>query len=122
MKALTRLAAAAAFAGLLATPASAGSFCAATVVNVPFGDALNARRWPSPQSRVQTTYDNGEQLSLTGKCRNVAGTRSVRLDDATGPQQRRTWVRQLWCEIWHDPYQTGNYRVGWVWGKFLRVE
>ncbi|TIT27438.1 MAG: SH3 domain-containing protein, partial [Mesorhizobium sp.] len=24
-----------------------------------------------------------------------------------------------WCEVWHDPAQSGNFVTGWVYGKYI---
>lgn len=43
-------------------------FAAWQVTNVPFGDTLNVREYPSGSSRKQAAYPNGAVLRMTGKC------------------------------------------------------
>ena len=106
-----------ALAALTAIPAGSSAFWGATVVSIPYNDVLNVRRWPSPTSRVTASYHNGDNVSLTGKCRSVSGGWSVNLDNAGSRWQRRAWVKQHWCEVYHH-----DAGIGWVKGKYLRVE
>ena len=57
-------------AGLCASIAtgSASAFFAWKVVDVPHGDTLNVRAWPSSQSQILVAYPNQTMLSMTGKC------------------------------------------------------
>ena len=43
-------------------------FAAWQVANVPFGDTLNARKYPSGESQKQAAYPNGTVLQMTGRC------------------------------------------------------
>ncbi|SIT58913.1 conserved exported hypothetical protein [Mesorhizobium prunaredense] len=43
-------------------------FAAWQVTNVPFGDALNARKYPAGSSQKQAAYPNGAVLQMTGRC------------------------------------------------------
>ena len=104
-------------AGLLAAPALSSAFWGATVINVAYNDVLNARRWPSPSSRVVGVYNNGDHVSLTGKCRSVSGGWSVNLDDAPSWPVRRAWVKKHWCEVYHN-----DGGIGWVRGKFVKLD
>ena len=106
-----------ALAALTAIPAGSSAFWGATVVGIAYNDVLNVRRWPSPTSRVTASYHNGDNVSLTGKCRSVSGAWSVNLDNAGSRWQRRAWVNQHWCEVYHQ-----DAGIGWVKGKYLRVE
>lgn len=103
-------------AATLASPAQASSFQAWQVVDVPFGDILNVRKFPSSQSQKQAGYPNGTKLSLTGRCQD-----GLILDDLAGMShaQQRQAVRFHWCEIWHDPARNEAFTNGWVYMKYM---
>lgn len=115
------IATAVAIAALVATaaPAAASAFVAWEVTNVPWGDVLNVRAYPASTSQIQSAYPNGTVLSMTGKC-----TGGVDLKDIQGlPEwQQRQMVRYKWCELWHDPAQDGNFKAGWVYGKYIKPD
>lgn len=120
MKLSTLLAAAAvAVAGLAgsAAPSQAGAFFGWEVTGVPSWDLLNVRAYPSSQSRILVGYPNGVDLSLTGTC-----TDGVDLEEIGHlPHWRqREIVRRSWCEVWVDPTGQGDYRTGWVYGRYIR--
>jgi hypothetical protein len=95
----------------------ASVFVAWRVADVAANDLLNVRAWPSSQSRVLVGYPNGTVLSMTGRC-----TGGVRLDEIQrlpGWKQRQV-ARYQWCEIWLDPHGTGEFRNGWVYGRYIR--
>jgi len=102
--------------GLASAQASAATFAAWQVTNVPFGDTLNVRKYPSSNSQKQSAYPNGTVLQMTGKC-----TGSVNLLDISGePEWKQEQViRYRWCQIWHDPAQHGNLVTGWVYGRYI---
>ena len=98
-----------------AVPARA-EFFGWQVVNVPAWDVLNVRAWPSSISQILVGYPAGTPLSLTGKCTN-----NVNLNQINGwpaPQQTQA-VRFSWCEVWVDPQANGNFRIGWVYGRYI---
>jgi hypothetical protein len=101
----------------LPSAANASAFVAWKVTDVPWGDVLNARKYPSPNSQKQAAYPNGKVLSMTGTC-----TGGVDLFDIQGlPKwKQRQIVRGLWCQMWHDPAGNGNFKAGWVRMKFMR--
>src|SRR5438132_4436419 len=43
-------------------------FAAWQVAGVPFGDTLNARKYPSNTSQKQAAFPNGTVLQMTGRC------------------------------------------------------
>lgn len=97
--------------------ARASAFVAWEVADVAWGDTLNVRKYPSGSSQKQAAYPNGTALQMTGKC-----TGGVDLFDISGQpawKQRQT-VRFLWCQVWHDPAQNGNFVTGWVYGKYIK--
>lgn len=95
----------------------ASAFAAWQVANVPFGDTLNVRKYPSNSSQKQSAYPNGTVLQMTGKC-----TGGVDLFDIAGKPawKQAQAVRYQWCQIWHDPAQNGNFVTGWVYGKYIK--
>lgn len=97
----------------------ASTFVAWEVSDVAFGDVLNVRKFPASTSQKQSAYPNGTVLQMTGRC-----TGGVNLFDISGQskwKQRQT-VRYVWCEIWHDPAQSGNFVTGWVYGRYIRPD
>jgi hypothetical protein len=121
MPKLTHIAAALALTlSAIAIPATshASAFAAWQVTNVPWGDLLNARKYPSPSSQKQAAYPNGTVLSMTGPCTN-----GVDLQNITGlpAWKQRALVRNAWCQMWHDPTGNGHYVTGWVRMKFMKV-
>ena len=96
--------------------AHATTFVAWEVVDVPWGDTLNVRKYPSSGAQKQAAYPNGAVMQMTGRC-----TGGIDLFDiARQPDWRqRQKVRQKWCEVWHDPSHNGNFVTGWVYGKYI---
>lgn len=96
--------------------AHASVFAAWQVAGVPFGDTLNARKYPSNASQKQSAYPNGTILQMTGRCTGGINL----LDIARQPRwKQREVVRHLWCEIWHDPGRNGHFVTGWVYGRYI---
>lgn len=117
---ITCFAAAIAVAATLALPmkhAAASTFFAWQVADVPWGDLLFVRNYPSPKSALQGAYPNGTVLQMTGTC-----TDDLDLNDIAGaPQDAQTAeVRYRWCQVWHDPSHSGAYVLGWVYGKYIQ--
>ena len=102
--------------GLTALGAKASAFFAWSITDVPPGDTLNVRAWPSSQSQILVAYPNGHVLSMTGKC-----TKGVNLGAVAGQPvwQQKSAVRYAWCETWIDPQGTGQFRSGWVYGRYI---
>jgi hypothetical protein len=94
----------------------ATAFAAWQVTGVPFGDTLNARKYPSNASQKQAACPNGTVLQMTGRC-----TGGVNLLDIAGqPKDRqRQAIRYRLCEVWHDPARNGHLVTGWVYGKYI---
>ena len=103
-------------AALTAVPANASTFVAWEVANVPWGDVLNVRKYPSSKSQKQSAYPNGTVLQMTGTC-----TGGVDLGDIAGApyEWQASKIRYRWCQVWHDPAQNGNFVAGWAYGKYL---
>lgn len=100
----------------LAGRSDASAFAAWEVVDVPWGDTLNVRKYPSSQSQKQTAYPNGTVLSMTGRC--TGGVNLFDIAHRSEAQQRQA-VRYRWCETWHDPARDGNFVTGWVYGRYI---
>ncbi|MCI5073548.1 SH3 domain-containing protein [Oricola sp.] len=98
-------------------PSKASVFHAWEVTNVPWGDVLNVRRWPASYSQIESAYPNGTVLSLTGRCKG-----GLMLDDIAHltDWQKRQVVRYKWCEVWHDPANSGQWQTGWVYMRYMR--
>ncbi len=97
-------------------PAVASTFFAWQVAGVPAGDLLNVRAFPSHRSRVLVGYANSTPLSLTGRCKGR------HLDTVAGQPHwhQRQAIRDTWCEVWLDPTGSGQFRTGWVHGRYIR--
>jgi hypothetical protein len=106
------------FLGVLSGhPSHSTTFAAWQVTDVAFGDTLNVRKYPSATSQKQSAYPNGTVLQMTGKC---TGGLNV-MDLAARPaSEQRQQVRYRWCQIWHDPSQSGNFVTGWVYGRYIK--
>lgn len=109
---LARLFFAIALASTIALFAGAGeasTFSAWQVANVPWGDTLNVRAYPSPQSRKQAAYPNGTRLQMTGRCTGGVDLFEISRQSRWRQQQA---VRSVWCEVWHDPTRRGDFVTG----------
>ncbi len=109
--------AAIATSALQGTQSHAAAFAAWQVANVPWGDTLNVRKYPSSTSQKQAAYPNGAVLQMTGRCTGGVNL----LDIVNKPEWKQAeLVRFRWCEVWHDPAQNGKFVTGWVYGKYIR--
>lgn len=96
----------------------AAVFAAWEVANVPWGDTLNIRKYPSGTSQKQAAYPNGTVLQMTGRC---TGGGPDLLDIAhLADWKQMQAVRYRWCEVWHDPAKNNKFATGWVYGKYIR--
>lgn len=91
-------------------------FAAWQVTNVPFGDALNVRKYPAGSSQKQAAYPNGAVLQMTGRCTGGINLLDIANQPVWKQEQK---IRYRWCEVWHDPAQNGNFVTGWVYGKYI---
>jgi hypothetical protein len=120
MRALRKISAALVAAVLVSGAAAsslASTFVAWEVTGISSNDVLMVRAYPSSSSRILVGYPNGVMLSMTGRC-----TGDVRVDEIGGltDAQQRAVVRSVWCEVWLDPYGSGEFRNGWVFGRYIR--
>jgi hypothetical protein len=107
-----------AVAGLAASlPPAHAEFFGWQVSGVAANDVLNVRSSPATRARILVGYPNGTPLSLTGRC-----TGGLRLETINGrpAAEQVAAVRFRWCELWLDPLGDGNFRAGWVYGRFIR--
>ena len=113
--AVALIAATSAFA--FVAPAVSSTFVAWRISGVAANDLLNVRAFPSNNSRILVGYPSGTTLSMTGKC-----TGGVRLDEIQNQPnwKQRQMVRYKWCEAWLDPKGDGEFRTGWVYGRYIR--
>ena len=100
-----------------AFPASAAALFGWQVVGVPASDVLNVCASPSARSAILVGYPTGTRLSLTGRC--TGGFHLDSINGQPGPKQQEL-VRRRWCEVWLDPAGNGNWRSGWVNGRYIR--
>ena len=103
----------------MSSPAVSAAFAAWRVSGIAADDVLNVRAYPSSKSKILVGYPNGARLSMTGKC-----TGGKRLDEMQGQPaaKQRQAIRFNWCEAWLDPAGNGNFRAGWVYGRYIRPD
>lgn len=113
---MKRLALAAFAVTMLAAPSFASAFWHGTVVDVANWDVLNVRKWPSTSSRIIDAYDNGNDVSLTGRCKNIVTNVSFAIDGGQSPAWKhvRMSAPNVWCQV-----MTPSAKLGWVRGKFV---
>ena len=97
-------------------PGFGSTFVAWRVTDVGRGDLLNVRAYPSPSSRILVGYANGTRLSMTGRCTGGVDLHAIQRQPAWKQRQR---VRYQWCQAWLDPTGSGEYRSGWVYGRYI---
>jgi hypothetical protein len=102
----------------LPSTSQASAFAAWQVTNVPWGDLLNARKYPSPNSQKQAAYANGTVLSMTGPCTNGVNLQNIQ---GLSSWKQRALVKNAWCQLWHDPKGKGHFVTGWVRMKFMKA-
>ncbi|MCP4998449.1 MAG: SH3 domain-containing protein [Hyphomicrobiales bacterium] len=99
--------------------AHAATFAAWEVANVDWDDVLNVRAWPSSKSAIRAGYPNATPLMMTGRCMNGVNLKDI----AAQPKSHQAeMVRQTWCEVWHDPTNTGDWQTGWVYDRYIRPQ
>lgn len=100
----------------LSAPALASAFWPGTVIGIGAGDELNARKWPSSTSQVLDSYDIGDNISLTGRCKNTATNVSFRIDAGGSANWKYSKMKKpfVWCQM-----MTDDAELGWVRGKYV---
>ena len=102
--------------------AGAGAFWGATVKNVPLGDHLNIRKTSSASAAVLGIYNNGDNVSFTGKCKNSKSLKGFVVDGTYTVLQNynRMKAPNIWCEVYLEtPPASGKFAAGWAKGKYL---
>jgi hypothetical protein len=100
-----------------ALPVLASAFWGGQVIGVANWDVLNVRKWPSAQSQIVGTYDNGDLVSLTGRCKNISTNVSFFVDNGNqSPAKKYTKMARpnVWCQV-----MTDDAKLGWVRGSFV---
>ncbi len=97
-------------------PAAASAFWHGTVIGVANWDELNVRKWPSAQSKIIDVYDNGDNVSLTGRCKDIVSNWSFRVDGGHSSAWKYSRMKRpnVWCQV-----SSPNNQVGWVRGAFV---
>lgn len=99
-----------------ALPAVASAFWHGEVTGVANWDVLNIRKWPSAQSQIIDAYDNGDDVSLTGRCKNIVSNWSFRVDGGQSSSWKHSRMKRpnVWCQV-----SAPNGQIGWVRGTFV---
>lgn len=103
----------------LNAPALASAFWPGHAAGVPAHDRLYARAWPDAGSRIIGSYRNGENISLTGRCKNTVTNVSFRIDAGGSAAWKYSRMRRanVWCQV-----MTPAARLGWVRGRHVWPE
>ena len=114
---------ASAFAAVLAVSAAAPAFASAfwpgEVIGIAHNDVLNIRLWPSSASQIIDGYNNGQRISMTGRCKNVVTNVSFRVDAGGSANWKYSKMKaaNVWCQVMTDDAQ-----LGWARGKYIWPE
>jgi hypothetical protein len=101
----------------MALPATASAFWHGTVIGVKNWDVLNIRKWPSSQSLIVDSYDNRDDVSLTGRCKNIVTNVSFYIDNgnkSSAWKHARMSKPNVWCQV-----MSPAAKLGWVRGSFV---
>jgi hypothetical protein len=100
----------------LAAPALSSAFWHGEVVGVANWDVLNIRQWPASSSRIIDSYDNGDDVSLTGRCKTISTNASFRVDGGQAATWKYNRMKKpnVWCQV-----SAPNGQIGWVRGSFV---
>jgi hypothetical protein len=103
----------------LSAPALASAFWPGTVIGIAPSDQLNVRAWPASYSTVIDSYDNGDNVSLTGTCKNTVTNVSFSItgSQSTGWKHNKMKKPNVWCKV-----MTSSAQLGWVRGKYVWPE
>jgi hypothetical protein len=112
-------AAATALVMAFSAPALASAFWPGTVINVSDYDTLNLRKWPASYSKVIHEYDEGDGVSLTGRCKDTTTNVSFYVDGGQSPSWKYNRMKKsnVWCQA-----MSPNGKLGWVRGKYVWPE
>jgi uncharacterized protein YgiM (DUF1202 family) len=100
-------------------PSLASTFWQGTVIKVADWDVLNVRKWPAANSAIVDSYDNGDDVSLTGRCKEIVSNWSFQIDGGQSASWKYKRMKQpnVWCQV-----TTPANQVGWVRGTFVWPE
>jgi hypothetical protein len=100
----------------LSAPALASAFWPGHVVGVSSYDVLNVRAWPASHSQIVGEYENGDNVSLAGRCKNISTNHSFRIDGGQSANWKfnRMKATNVWCQV-----MTDEANLGWVRGRFV---
>lgn len=109
---------------ILAAPAIASAFWPGTVSGVPSGQTLSIRKTASPNGLQVGDANNGDSLSLTGRCRKLKPNGGMlgnfRIDVSGTPAWRAAKISQARtrCEVWFE-VTPSNFKAVWARGSFI---
>lgn len=109
---------------LATAPLAASSFFPGTVSGVPSGQSLAVRKMPTPSSPQLGSANNGDSLSMTGRCRRLKPSGALhsnfRIDVPSTPAKRAAKMSQpsTWCEIWFE-VAPSDFQTVWARGSFI---
>ncbi len=100
----------------MAVPAVASTFWHGSVIGVKSWDVLNIRKWPAANSQIVDAYDNGDDVSLTGRCKNPTTNWSFRIDGGQSSAWKHARMSRpnIWCQV-----SAPSGAIGWVRGTFV---
>jgi hypothetical protein len=104
---------------LSALPVVAGAFWPGTVISIAPTDTLKVRKWPASTSQILEEYILGENISLTGRCKNTVTNVSFQIDSGGTANSKYSKMKKanVWCQT-----MTPSAKVGWVRGSFVWPE
>jgi hypothetical protein len=108
----------------LAAPAIASAFWPGTVNGVPSGQTLSIRQTASPTGLQVGDANNGDDVSLTGRCRKLKPNGSTQSNfriDVPGTVAWRTAKMsqpRTWCQIWFE-VTPSDFQAVWARGSFI---
>lgn len=105
---------------IAAAPSSiASAFWPGEVIGIAHNDVLNIRLWPSNSSQIIDGYNNGQPISMTGRCKNIVTNVSFRIDAGGSANWKYSKMKKanVWCQVMTDTAQ-----LGWARGKFIWPE
>ena len=98
-------------------PGLASTFVAWQVTGIAADDVLMVRAYPNATSRILVGYPDGVTMSMTGRCTGGINLGDIQMQPAW---KQRQAIDGKWCELWLDPYGNGEFRNGWVFGRYIR--
>jgi hypothetical protein len=102
-----------------ALPVVAGAFWPGTVTGIAANDTLKVRKWPASTSQIVGQYTLGENIGLTGRCKNTVTNVSFQIDQGGTANGKYFKMKKanVWCQT-----MTFDAKLGWVRGSFVWPE